>query len=87
MDTEIYRKQLVAWEDISEEIFFVCLFLTVLGFHCCMWAFSSGKLGLPSSCHARASHRSGFSSCRVQALGAWASLVATCRLSSCGSRA
>ena len=40
-----------------------------------------------SSCGARASHCSGFSCCRAQALGAWASVVVACRLSSCGSQA
>ena len=38
-------------------------------------------------CGARASHCRGFSSCGVQALGAWASVVVAHRLTSCGSRA
>ena len=38
-------------------------------------------------CGARASHCGGFSCCGAQALGAWASVVAARRLSSCGSRA
>ena len=38
-------------------------------------------------CGARASHCSGFSCCGAQALGVWASVVAACRLSSCGMRA
>ena len=33
----------------------------------------------------RASHCDGFSCCEAQALGAWASVVVACRLSSCGS--
>ena len=42
----------------------------MLGLHCCSWAFSScGEQGLLSSFGARASHCSGFSCCRAQALG------------------
>ena len=37
-----------------------------------------------SSCGARASHCGGFSCCRAQALGAWASAVAALKLRSCG---
>ena len=36
---------------------------------------------------ARASHCSDFSCCGAQALGAWASVVAACGISSCGLRA
>ena len=43
--------------------------------------------GTPLHCSALASHCSGFSCCRAQALGAQASVVAACRLSSCGTRA
>ena len=32
-----------------------------------------------------ASHCSGFSCCRAQVLGTWASVVVACRISSCGS--
>ena len=38
-------------------------------------------------CRVRASHCGGFSCCRAQALGAWASVVVARGLSSCGSRA
>ena len=37
-----------------------------------------------SSCGAQASHCSGFSCCRAQALGSWASAGAALELSSCG---
>jgi hypothetical protein len=38
------------------------LFLTVLGFHCCAWAFFSfGKQGPLSGCSEQASHYGGFS--------------------------
>ena len=43
-----------------------------------------GKRGLLSSCGVRASHCSGFSCCRAQALGSWASAGAALELSSCG---
>ena len=49
---------------------FYLFFLAALGLRCCTRAFSScGERGLLSSCGAQASHRSGFSSCRAQALG------------------
>ena len=51
----------------NKYIYFIYLFLAALGLCCHTWAFSS--------CGARASHCSGFSSCRAQALGAWASVV------------
>ena len=54
--------------------------MAALGLCCCAWAFSScGKWGLLSSCDVLASHCSGFSYCRAQAL----ELVAH-RLSACG---
>ena len=43
--------------------------------------------GATLHCGARASHCSGFSFCRAQALGTRASVVVVHRLSSCGSRA
>ena len=43
----------------------------MLGLHCGEWAFHGG----------------GFSCCRAWALGMWASVVVSCRLSSCGSLA
>ena len=47
---------------------FVYLFLAALGICCCTRTFSS--------CGVQASHCSGFSFCRAQALGAWASVAA-----------
>ena len=45
------------------------IYLTALGLCCCAWAFSScGEQGLLSSCDVWASHHSGFSCCRAQAL-------------------
>ena len=56
--------------------FYFYLFFTVLGLHCCTQAFCScGKWGLLSSCGVQASHCSGFSCCKVQALGSWAQLI------------
>ena len=45
------------------------------------------RAGTTLCCGARASHCGGFSCCGAQALGAWASVVVACGLSSCGSRA
>ena len=49
-------------------IYFIYLFLAALGLRCGEWA----------------SHCGGFSCCRARALGTWASVVVSCRLSSCG---
>ena len=44
------------------KILFTCLFLSVLGLHCCALTFSScGQWGLLTSCSIRASHCSAFS--------------------------
>ena len=48
---------------------------------------SCDEKGLLCSCGLWASHSHGFFGCRARALGAWASVVATCGLSSCGTRA
>ena len=48
---------------------------------------SCSKHGVLSSCGARPSHCGGFSYCRAQALGTWASTLAVHGLSSCGTRA
>ena len=70
-----------------KNILFIYLFLAGLGLCCCTQPFSScGEQGL-LCCSARASHCSGFSCCRAQALGMRASVVAARGLSSCGSRA
>ena len=42
------------------------------------------QAGAPLCCGAQASHCSGVSCCRAQALGRWAPVVAACELSSCG---
>ena len=59
-------------------LFYLFLFLAVLGLRCCVRAFSS--------CGEQASHCGGLSCCRAWALGAWASVVVACGLSSCGTR-
>ena len=41
--------------------------------------------GATLPCGVKASHRGGFSRCGARALGAWASVVAARRLSSCGT--
>ena len=50
------------------------------------WVFTAAW-GLPSSCSAQASHYSGFSCCRIQALGTRPSVVEVHRLRCCGSSA
>ena len=64
---------------------FVCLFLAVLGLHCSQAFSSCSKWGLLPRYGTGAFHCSGFSYCRVQALGAQASVVVANWLSSCGS--
>ena len=64
---------------------FIFLFLAALGLCCCPRAFSSCGAGAPLCCGARASHCSGFSCCRAQALGMQASVVAARGLQSAGS--
>ena len=59
----------------------VCLFLTVLGFHCCVGFFSSCReLGLLPSCGVRDSYCCDFSCRRAQAVG-------RSGFRSCGTRA
>ena len=53
----------------------IYLFLSAMGLHCCVWAFSScGKRGLLSSCSMWTSHCYGFSCWEAQALSVWASV-------------
>ena len=74
---------------------FVCFVWAELGLHCCAQAFSSCSetsletrlRGLLCGCGVRASHYGGFFCCGTQTPGAWASVVAACRLSNWGSRA
>ena len=66
--------------------FIYLLFLAALGLCCCMPAFLwLQRVGATLHCGSRASHCGGFSCCRVWALGARASVVVACGLSSCGS--
>ena len=66
---------------------FIYLFLAVLGLCCCAQAFSScGEWGLLFIV-VRGLLMAVASCCRAWALGARASVVVACRLSSCGSRA
>jgi len=51
-----------------------------------VWAFSSCReRALPSGCGRWASHCGGFSCCEAWVLGAWASVIVTRELRSCGS--
>ena len=66
---------------------FIYLFLATLGLRCCVRAFSScGEWGLLFTVVCRLLC-GGFSCCGAQALGAQVSVVAACRLGSCGARA
>ena len=57
-------------------IFIYFIILTILGFHCRMWFFSScGEKGLLSNCGPLASHWDDFSCCEAQSLGTRASIV------------
>ena len=71
MDLEIQSSPDPTTSRQFQLFFFKYLFLVVLGLHCRTWS----------------SHCGGFSSCRVQALGTRASVVAALGLSGCGSRA
>ena len=69
----------------------VCVYIQI---DCCVGSslLRAGFLQLQQAgatlcCGAWASHYGGFSCCRAQALGAWASVVVARGLSSCGSRA
>ena len=68
-------------------LLFIYLFLAALGLRCCVGFLWLCRTGATLPCGARASHCSDFSRCRVQALGAWASVVVAHGLSSCGSQA
>ena len=58
----------------------------MLGFRCCARAFLwLWRVEATLRCGARASHCGAFSCCGAQALGARASVVVACGLSSCGS--
>ena len=63
----------------------ICLFLVVLGLRCMPGLSLVVVRGLLSSCSVQASHCSGFSCCRGQALGTRASVVAALGLSSHGA--
>ena len=70
------------------------IYIYPLFFFWLRWVFVAGRglfliaaSGATLHCGARASHCSGFSSIGAQALGARASVVVACGLSSCGSRA
>ena len=67
-------KKLHLWtpkfNNVIFRIFYVFIFLAVLGLHCYVWVFSScGNWGLLSGCGAQASRCGDFSCCRAQALG------------------
>ena len=70
-----------------KEIFIYLFILAVLGLLPCAGFLQLWRAGATLHCSARASHCDGFSCCRARGLGARASVVVACGLSSCGSRA
>ena len=68
-------------------LFFIYLFLAVLGLLAAHFISLVAASGATLRCGAQASHCGGFSCCGAQALGAWASVTVARGLSSCGSRA
>ena len=74
-------------------VFKIFIYLVALGLDCCAWAFSSCReWGLLFSCGVWASHCSGFSCCRSQALGllgfsSFSLWALEHRLNSCGVQA
>ena len=87
----MYIGLLPSWFQVPSETLFLPFFLSdlfpvFLGLPCCQRCFPScGESGLLSSCSARASYSHGFPCCRAGALGAQASEVSVCGLSSCSS--
>ena len=76
-----FRSSYVIYCTVYIIIIYYIHMLAVLGFRCCLWAFSTcSNHGLLSSCGVWASHWGGFSCCRTQALGC------SC-FNSCGSQA
>ena len=61
--------------------------LAALGLHCCAGFLWLWLAGATLRCGVQASHCGGFSCCRAQALGVWASVAVACGISSCGIRA
>ena len=80
---------------LDPKVNLLCFFLKniILFIFGCVWSllvhrlFSSGRLGLLSSCCARPSHCSGFSCCLAQALGTGASVFVAHGLMNFGSQA
>ena len=76
--TQKYFKKMLVMVCFFTSTHLVCLFIFGrAGLHCCMQAVSScAETGLLSSCGTRTSCCGGFSCCRAQVLGMWASAVA-----------
>ena len=82
----------IFWKNFFFLIYFIYSFLFVFVFGCVGSLLRVGFLqlrraGATLHCGSQTSHRGGFSCCGAQALGARASVVVACGLSSCGSRA
>ena len=73
---------------LFKKIFIIIIFLAAFGLCCCALAFLwLRRVGVTLRCGEWAPHCGGFSCCGAGALGAWASVVVACGLSSCGLQA
>ena len=81
-----FASKLLKFSFLNSSTFLFFLFLAALGLHCCTRVFSScGKWGLLFVVVRGLLIAMAWA--RAWALGIWASVVAACGLSSCGSRA
>ena len=85
-DPSIYLPQLI-FTFKKEKIIYLFIFGCFGSLLLRMGFLQLQRAGATLCCGARASHCGGFSCCGAQALGAWASVVVACRLSSCGTQA
>ena len=81
-------------QDNCQRFFFFNKFILFIYYFWLCWVFVAARglslvaaSGATLCCGARASHCGGFSCCGAQAVGARASVVVVCGLSSCGARA
>ena len=86
----------IFFDEVSIHIFSSCFFLNKFIYFyfwlCCVFIAARGlslvaASGATLCCGVQASHCGGFSCCRAQAVGTWASVVVARRLRSCGSQA
>ena len=85
--TPLYAPSFVYFLNLKKKNLFIYLFIYgCIGSSLLHTGFLQlWQVGATVRCGARASHCGGFFCCGAWALGAWASVVVACRLSSCGS--